>query len=127
MDYNSIEEKHYDIIFFSRVVKSKGIEDLIKAIGIVKKTISNIKVVIVGSVRPNYLEFLKDLAIKSDCLENIDFKGFIPTQDKIYQILHRSRLFMLPAYIGDVSGGMIESMARKIPVISYKTDGINRS
>ncbi len=121
---NTNDEKIYDIIFFSRVIKSKGIEDLIIAISIIKKSIPNIKAAIVGNSNIKYIEYLNQLADKNNCSDNIDFMGFIPTQEDIYKILKQSKIFVLPAYVGDVSGGMIESMSRKIPVVAYKTDGI---
>lgn len=124
-DFLIEEEKKYDIIFYSRVVKSKGIEDLIKAIGIIKKTLPNVRLVIIGNSVSNYIEFLRKLVIENNCLANIEFRGFLPTQSEIYKILRQTKVFVLPAYIGDVSGGMIESMTRKIPVVSYKTGGIN--
>jgi glycosyltransferase involved in cell wall biosynthesis len=117
-------EKQYDIIYFSRLAKSKGIEDLIISVGIIKKSLPDIKLAIIGSSDATYLDFLKNLALNNDCLDNIDFKGFIPKQDEIYHILSRSKVFVLPAYVGDVPGGMIESMVRKIPVVTYKSQGI---
>lgn len=118
------DKKYYDIIYFTRLAKTKGIEDLIIAVGIIRKSLPNIKLAILGSSDAVYLDFLKNLAIKNNCLENIEFKGFIPKQADIYEILSKSRLFALPAYVGDVPGGMIESMVRKIPVITYKSGGI---
>ena len=118
------KEKTYDIIFFTRVVKSKGIEDLIIATGVIKRSLPNIKLAILGSSDAKYVKFLKHLASENNCLENIEFKGFIPRQDDIYKILSKSRVFVLPSYVGDVPGGMIESMVRKIPVVTYSTGGI---
>jgi len=118
------KEKIYDVIYFTRIVKSKGIEDLIKAIGLAKKSRPEIKLAVLGNGESTYIQFLKELALGLNCLENVDFKGFIPTQEEIYTLLSKSRIFALPAYVGDVPGGMIESMVRKIPVITYKTGGI---
>lgn len=118
------ENKIYDIIYFTRIIKSKGIEDLIIALGLIKKTFPNIKLAVLGQSNTNYLIYLKQLAVKNNCLENINFIGFVPLQEDIYKILNVSKLFVLPAYVGDVSGGMIESMVRNIPVVSYKTEGI---
>lgn len=121
---NIVEEKQYDIIFFTRIIKSKGIEDLIEAVGLLKSTFSKIKVAILGSSNPDYIILLKQLAITNNCLENLDFIGFVPNQNEIYKILNKSKLFVLPAYVGDVPSCMVESMVRKIPVISYKFGGV---
>lgn len=118
------ESKLYDIIFFTRIIKSKGIEDLIKAVGLLKSTIPNIKVAILGSSNPEYIIFLKQLASINNCLENLDFIGFVPKQEDIYKILRKSKVFVLPAYMGDVPSCMVESMVRKVPVISYKFGGV---
>jgi glycosyltransferase involved in cell wall biosynthesis len=121
---NTIEKKAYDIIFFTRLTKSKGIEDLIVALGILKNKFPGIKAAILGSADSSYLALLKQLAISHNCLENLDFLGYAPTQEDIYKVLDRSKITVLPVYVGDVAGGIIESMARRVPVVSYKTGSI---
>ncbi len=118
-------EKKYDIIFFARIDKTKGIEDLIKVIGMLKKKkFKNINVAVIGSSSKKYLSFLKTLAKENNCLDNISFIGFLPTQEDIYKILDKSKICVLPTYNDTIPGTIIESMFRKVPVVSYKTGGI---
>ncbi len=122
--YPLIVNKQYDIIFFARVSKAKGVEDLIKVTGLLKKEFPNIKTAIIGSTSKEYLNFLTKLAHQYKCNENIDFLGFQPTQEDVYKILLQSKICVLPTYNDTIPGTIIESMYRRIPVVSYKTGGI---
>ncbi len=121
---DKVGDYKYDLAFFSRVTKSKGIEDLIKVTEIIRKIKPNIRVAVMGSCNPAYLYFLKNDAKNRGCLENISFLGFQKTQKDIYNILDLSKISILPTYNDNVPGLVIESMLRYIPVVSYKTGGI---
>lgn len=121
---NSSLEKIYDLIYFARISKNKGIEDLIISTGLLKKTFPNIKTAVIGEAKPTYIEILKGLAIRNHCLENIHFIGFLPVQNDIYKYLSKSKVCVLPTYNDTLPGTIVESMFRKIPIVSYNTGGI---
>ena len=98
------QEKIYDIIFFTRIIKSKGIEDLIIAVSRIKKKYPDIKLAVLGSSQPDYIEYLKTITRKINCHNNVDFKGFIRSQEEVYHILHKTKLFVMPAYVGMFPG-----------------------
>ncbi len=114
----------YDLIFFARLTKSKGIEDLIKVTGILKHKYPKIKVAIVGGTSDTYLKRLKELSTSMGCLNNIDFLGFLSNQKDVFKILAKSKICVLPTYNDAIPGTIIESMFSKTPVISYNTGGI---
>lgn len=116
--------KKYDLIFFAHISKSKGIEDLIIVLSLLKKSNPNIKLAVLGKGTPSYLKYLKELATKNNCLENIHFIGFVPTQKKVFDILESSKISVLPTYNDIIPGTIIESMFRKVPVVTYMTGGI---
>lgn len=127
-DENSLKldwaEKSTDLIFFARLDKAKGVEDVIKAAEILKKDLPNIAVAIIGSGSKAYEGYLKELAVAHNCAENIRFLGFLPTQNDIYKYLNASKACIIPTYNDIIPGTIIESMLRKVPVVSYKTGGI---
>ena len=58
------------------------------------------------------------------CLNNINFLGFQNSQEDVYEYLYKSKIAILPTYNDNVPGLVIESMLRKVPVVTYKTGGI---
>ncbi len=114
--------KGYDIVFFARVTKFKGIEDLIQAFCILKKQIPALNMAVIGVYDKQYLQYLISL-IKKENRDSVFFLGHLP-QNKIYNILRKSKLVVLPTYNDNMPGTIIESMLNKIAVLSYKTGGI---
>jgi glycosyltransferase involved in cell wall biosynthesis len=124
--YCSTDYSHkvYDIVFFARVSKDKGVEDLIKATSIIKKDKKGIKVCVIGPVSTNYLKYIKDLAIKLEVRTNIDFKGALNTLDDVHKIAVLSRVTVLPTYADAIPGTILESMLMKIPCVAYAVGGL---
>lgn len=118
------KERKYDLIFFARICKEKGVEDLILALARLKEDFDDIKLAIVGTASVEYVNKLKQLAAENNCLENIAFLGFQKTQEDVFRILMNSKISVLPTYNDIIPGTIIESMLRKVPVVSYKTGGI---
>ena len=116
--------KVYDMVFFGRVYKGKGVEDVIVATGLLKKEFPEIKTAIIGGASEDYLRKLKKLATTYNVVKNIEFFGFFPRQEDIYKVLNVSKIAVLPSYFDTIPGTMIESMHRKIPVVSYNVGGI---
>jgi len=117
-------QKTYDIVYFAKLSKVKGIEDFIKVIGLVKKNIPEIKAKVLGSAPTEYVDFLKELAATNKCSENIEFKGFIPTQKEVHKIVSEAKICLLPVYFDTVPGTIVESLFLETAVVSYKTGGI---
>ena len=114
----------YDLAFFARVTKEKGIEDLIKVVAKLKALKPDIRVAVMGGAEPSYLKFLNNMAENLGCLNNFDFLGFQNNQQDIYDKLCKTNIAILPTYNDNVPGLVIESMMRHVPVVTYKTGGI---
>jgi glycosyltransferase involved in cell wall biosynthesis len=121
---NHHHDYSYDFVFFARVTKEKGIEDLIKALSQVKKTTNDVKLSVIGTCTSSYLNYLKDLALEHNVSEAIDWLGFLPKQSDVHKIVAKSKITVLPTYNDIISGTIIESMYLKTPVIAYKTGAI---
>lgn len=117
-------EKLFDIIFFARVSRDKGVEDLIKAVSIIKNEKENLKVCIVGPASPQYIYSLKELASNIGVDRNIVFLGPLPTIDDVHQLVIKSLVTVLPTYADAIPGTIVESMFMGIPCVSYAVEGI---
>lgn len=120
----SDKDSIYDIIFFGRVCKEKGIEDLIKALSIVKRDISNVTAAVVGPISVDYLLEIKMLTKYYDVEENISFLGVKDSIDDVHKIAIQSKICVLPTYADTIPGTILESMLMGIPCITYNTGGI---
>ncbi|MRS02302.1 glycosyltransferase, partial [bacterium] len=121
---DAIPDKEFDLVFFARVTKMKGIEDVIKALELIKPKKSDIKLEIIGMGDDNYMNYLKKMVDDLDLKENVHFKGFIPTQEEMHFEVLKARICVLPTYNDTIPGTIVESMLLGIPVITYKTGGI---
>ena len=114
----------YDIVFFAKVSKDKGIEDLLEALAIVKKIKPDVSLQVIGNSNKSYLKFLKNKLKQLDIESNVKFLGFIETQHELYkQVLH-AKICVLPTYHDIIPGTIVESMFMKLPVIAYAVGGI---
>ena len=119
------EQRKYDCVFFARVCKDKGIEDLLEAIALIKKKKIDIKLLIIGSAGNRYLDFLKKMCAKLNIIDNITLSGFLPTQEDVHVAASNAKICVLPTYHDIIPGTIIESMFLKIPVVAYNVGSIH--
>lgn len=113
-----------DCIFFARITKDKGIEDLLKAISLVKEKNITVSLSVIGGVSRSYLLFLEKMCFELNILENVSFLGFFKTQEDIFKYAIQAKICVLPTYHDIIPGTIIESMLMKLPVIAYAVGGI---
>jgi len=121
---NNNTKETFDIIFFARITKDKGIEDLLKAISIVKKEKPDVSLRVIGHTNKRYLDYLLKMIKKLDIEQNVVFMGFFETQEEIYKYALNAKICVLPTYHDIIPGTIIESMLMKLPVIAYAVGGI---
>lgn len=113
--------KKYDIVFFARICKDKGILDLLQTIVILKNTYPQIHLCVVGGGKiDEFKQYAMDLGIS----KNVYWAGFLPTQKDVHQLAVQAKISVLPTYFDIIPGTIIESMFLGIPVVSYYTDSI---
>jgi len=122
--FQKSNKSEYDIVFFARVCKDKGIEDLLVALSIVKQEIPNVCLHIIGPISNSYKYKLNNMIQKLHLEQNVIFKGFMPTQDEVFKHVVKAKICVLPTYNDIIPGTIIESMYMKLPVIAYAVDGI---
>lgn len=118
------KEEPIDCLFFARVCKDKGIEDLITAISIIKKSYPEISLSVIGGTGMSYISYLKSMCAELNIENNVRFLGFLPTQEDVYKYALQSKMCVSPTYHEIISGTIIESMFMKLPVVAYAVGGI---
>jgi glycosyltransferase involved in cell wall biosynthesis len=114
--------KKFDLVFFARVCKEKGIEDLLRAVSIIKKDKPDISLCVIGGGKS---ESFEKLAVDLGIAENVTWAGFLPTQEDVHKLVSGARISVLPTYHDIISGTIIESLFLKIPVVAYNVGGIH--
>lgn len=120
-DYDGPE---FDLVFFARVTRDKGIEDLLKALHLIKMEIPTISLHIVGSVANFYFRNLNELIARLDIVGNVKFISYFETQQALFDYCTHAKICILPTYHDIIPGTVIESMLMKLPVITYAVGGI---
>lgn len=116
--------KEYDVVYYAKISKSKGIEDLLAALKILKKTKPSIKVLVIGGGNENYVLFIKKTINKLDLQDNVVFAGFQPTQQDVFNLAVKASVYVLPTHFDGIPGSLREAMFMKIPVVAYSVGGI---
>ena len=117
--------KDSDIIFNARIVKDKGIEDLIEALNIlinIRKR--NITLKICGFGDAAYISILKERIAQYGLLEHVRFIGFIETHEEALIEVKKAKVNALPSYYDNAPLTVLESMAMGVPVIAYNIPGL---
>ena len=117
--------KTHDLVFYARICKDKGIEDLILALKTVKKDFPEVRLLVLGpESSPSYTLFLKQLAIENGVDKCISWLGYQPSQDELFRKASAAKISVLPTYHDIIPGTIIESMQLGLPVVSYKVGSI---
>lgn len=112
-------EKKYDIVFFAKVTKDKGIGDLLEALAILKKCQTDISLCVIGN---GELDKYKQYANSLGLTENVYWAGFLPTQQEVHRLVVQAKISVLPTYHDIMPGGIVEAMMLGVPVISYNLE-----
>jgi glycosyltransferase involved in cell wall biosynthesis len=122
--YIKNNESIFDIIYFARLSKDKGIEDLLQALALLKKEKMDISLHIVGTGGKLYkyklIRIIKALKIES----NVVWAGFMKNQQDVFKYSANAKICVLPTYHDSIPGTIIESMFMKLPVVAYAVGGI---
>ena len=131
--FNSVKEykfKHQQmdcnkIVFVGRMHPSKGINTLIKALGIVNKQFPNVYLELLGGNLEN--QFLKEYQELAQALNIEDQVRFLGNQSKqqVLEIFSSAYFSVVPSLVEAFGYVVIESFSVKTPVIGSRTSGIS--
>lgn len=116
--------KDFDFVFFARIVKSKGIEQLLKAISILKADYPNIQLAVMGPSTDTYLTQLKELCDSYRISSNVKFMGHISKREDLFKEALRAKIYVLPTLFEGLATSAVEAMLLGLPVVTYATGGM---
>lgn len=116
-----VNEKDIVFAFIGRLVREKGVYELIEAFNQVCKSTQNVKLLLIGGL----LESERDKEIQNTMDEWKENKNIIFTgiRSDVNNLLAISDVFILPSYREGLPRSIIEAMAMKKPVIATNIRG----
>ncbi|NMB85472.1 MAG: UDP-D-galactose:(glucosyl)lipopolysaccharide-1,6-D-galactosyltransferase [Methanosaeta sp. PtaB.Bin018] len=108
--------KESDVIYVGRLVEHKNVDLLIKAIGIAKEDIPDIRVIVVGDgpERGRLAALVRELGLE----KNVKFTGFLEDHDEALAIMKSSRAFVSPSTREGFGMAALEALACGLPVVT---------
>ena len=114
------QEKEYDYVFFAKTVaKYKGVEDLLKAMKIVKEHYPSAKLNIIGGVEADYQKVLAQMIENLGIVDNVHFAGQYQEVREVFENVAKSKSAVLPGVTGTLNSTIRESMLIGLPTICY--------
>jgi glycosyltransferase involved in cell wall biosynthesis len=112
--------KESDVIYVGRLISYKHVDILLKAIAISKRKIPDIRCVIIGDGPES--KILHDNTQILGLQKNVEFLGFLPSQDIVISQIKASKIFVLPSTREGFPLVILEANACGLPVISVFHD-----
>jgi len=127
-DFSQMICKTYDqplkLLFCGRVVKDKGIEDLINAINLLNERDIECKLDIVGNLDSNYKVLLDCLAEEIRVKHQIRYSGFVPFGSQLLQHYKDASIYILPSWHEGFPHAIWEAAASYTNIITTSVGGI---
>lgn len=116
--------KEFDFVFFAKTIASyKGIEDVLQALSIVKRTHSNVKLNIIGGIAEDYQAYLNSIVKNLDIENNVHFSGqYVELKDTFENVV-KATAAILPGKTEAFNSTIRESMLMGMPTICYEVPG----
>ena len=119
VDFQIVESEAYQnptISCVARLVEYKRVNDLIRAINIVKKEIPEIECKIIGT-GPEEGK-LKQLTKELNLEDTVEFMGFVEDHDDVMKTINSSKVFVLPSIVEGFGIVIIEAQAQETPFVA---------
>jgi glycosyltransferase involved in cell wall biosynthesis len=111
----SIKEKNPTVCFVGRLTKNKRVEDLVAAMGLLRKDFNNLKCKIIGSGPEE--SNLRKLVSKSGLEKNVQFTGYLNTHELVLKELKSSHIFCSPSIVEGFGITLVEAIALGVPFV----------
>lgn len=120
----SMVDKMYDLVYYARIDKNKGIEDLIDVVEYLRSKGRILKTLVMGRGSEAYVVQLKEM-IKNKKLDDIiEFAGYIEKHEDVYRLAAQARLMVLPTHNDGIPNTVREAMFMRLPVVANNVGGI---
>jgi glycosyltransferase involved in cell wall biosynthesis len=114
------DDDEFVILSVARLIRRKGIEDLIKAVPDIINDFPCVKIQIIGE--GNLEDELHHLALSIGVGDHVEFLGYVP-HGELPGFYASSDVFVLPSYNEGMSNTILEAMAAGLPIITTNTGG----
>ena len=113
------------ILFVGKIVRNKGVEELIEAISHLYKEFPGLHLKLVGKADNKYEAYLKEKVQKLGIIGQVEFTGFI-NKEHLPEQFSKAHVFAAPSYYEGGPGFVyLEAMACGLPVIGCNGSGID--
>lgn len=113
-------------IFVSRLVKMKGIEEIIKAFGLIHKEDKKAQLWIVGRGNDAYVQQLQEMTKAYDIEKSVTFWGGV-SQEKKVELLRRAHIILHASVKEGWGLVIIEAASQGTPAVVYNVSGLRDS
>lgn len=110
------DEKNIRFLFIGRIMKAKGIDELLEAAKQVKEINKNVEFHIVGFCEEEYSE-------KLSALNDSGIICYHGRQDDVHKFINDSHAIILPSYHEGISNVLLESAASGRPILASNVTG----
>jgi glycosyltransferase involved in cell wall biosynthesis len=109
-------EKESDLVYVGRLVEHKNVDLLIRAIGIVRREIPDVRTIVIGDgpEMENLKALVSDLGLK----KNVEFSGFLENYDDALALLKSSKVFASPSTREGFGMAALEANACGLPIVT---------
>lgn len=105
-----------DVLYVGRLVKDKGVDKLIRAVGIIAKKKRNIRCIIIGhGVEKRHLQ---GLTRRLNLQDNISFLDQLPEAKDVYAYMKKTKVFCLPSVREGFGIVALEALGCNTPVVT---------
>jgi len=113
----NIEKEGKNVLFVGRLVRTKGLIELLYAFKMLTKIDREIKLIIVGS--GSLSSFVMSFISRYDLRNRVEFaEGVLPWEKVILKYYSRADVFVLPSYSEGLPTVLLEAMATGVPVVT---------
>lgn len=109
------QNKIYDVVWIGRIHRQKGVDDLLDTLQFLAPRLENFRVLIIGNAQ----ERLRPEIEKRGLVNCVEFSGFIKEPKEKFQLLKKSRVFLMPSHYESWGIVLGEALVSNAPVVAY--------
>jgi glycosyltransferase involved in cell wall biosynthesis len=116
-------DKQYDVVFFARVTREKGIFDYLKAVKMLTRHKPNLKALVVGLASEKMERAVKSAASELGILHNLELRFNAP-RDEALRLIAQSKVMIYPSRLDAFPLAVLETLSCGTPVAAYSIPAI---
>lgn len=118
-----VKEEHETLVFLSRLSRTKGVEDAIKCVGLLKDEFPNITLWVIGRGEAAFRKELDKLVKNLEIEKNVKFFDYV-SEEKKQDLLTRAHILIAPSVKEGWGLTVHEAGARATPAVVYNVPGL---